>query len=152
MHPSGVPGLPVGWTHQYGPGDGLPTLGSSPFDDISPVTMCALGLMDAVRVPFRGHHGEADTVRVWRVSMPAPCRLAHYDPRAGLRPLGEDEFGSISDPDTHSLVDVASRGGVKGAGMVEPSATVKEAPYATHDDANIREDEGFGTAPVARVA
>ena len=71
-------------------------------------------------------------MRAWRY--PSPHRVGRLTRTHGPA-LGHSagECIAMPDSDTHSRVDVASRGAVRGARMVVPSSTVKSARYGTHD-------------------
>ena len=89
-------------------------------------------------------------MRAWRY--PSPHRVGWPTMTHGPA-LGHSagDWVAIPDSDTHSRVDVASRGAVRGARMVMPSSTGKSARYRKHDSENTRGDDGLAIGPVARV-
>lgn len=81
-------------------------------------------------------------MRAWRY--PSPHRVGWPTMTHGPA-LGHSagECIAMPDSDTHSRVDVASRGAVRGARMVVPSSKGKSARYVEHDYENIRGDDGW---------
>ena len=71
-------------------------------------------------------------MRAWRY--PSPHRVGRLTRTHGPA-LGRSagELVAMPDSDTHSRVDVASQGAVRGARMVVPIATGKSARYDRHD-------------------
>ena len=89
-------------------------------------------------------------MRAWRY--PSPHRVGWPTMTHGPA-LGHSagDWVAIPDSDTHSRVDVASRGAVCGARMVVPIATGKSARYATHDSERVSGDDGIAIGPLARI-
>ena len=89
-------------------------------------------------------------MRAWRY--PSPHRVGWPTMTHGPA-LGHSagDWVAIPDSDTHSRVDVASRGAVRGARMVVPIATGKSARYATHDSQKASGDNGIAIGPLARI-
>ena len=89
-------------------------------------------------------------MRAWRY--PSPHRVGWPTMTHGPA-LGHSagECIAMPDSDTHSRVDVASRGAVRGARMVVPIATGKSARYATHDSERVSGDDVIAIGPLVRI-